>query len=202
MVMLLVADLLWGVRGLSPPHAYLGAVRHALTVGFMTTLIMGVGQRLLPILGHTLLPWPRLALPTFVLIAAGNLIRVLTELATPHSALAFTIMPFSALLELSALALFTANSVRTMWPAPDPLLRTSRVTSATSVSVLLAEHPWLEDHLFSWGFAYVGRVRSVPGELTLGTLATGEGKNVVEIISRINELLEKHPTQAAEAGTD
>src|SRR5262249_9587096 len=49
MTMLLIADLYWGVRGLTPPHAYLGAVRHALTVGFMTTLILGVGQRLLPI---------------------------------------------------------------------------------------------------------------------------------------------------------
>jgi hypothetical protein len=37
MGMLLIADLYWGTRGLKPPHTYLGAVRHALTVGFMTT---------------------------------------------------------------------------------------------------------------------------------------------------------------------
>jgi hypothetical protein len=95
-VLLLVEELYWGARGLIPPHAYLGAVRHALTVGFMTTLI----------LGHPLLPWPRLVLPTFLLIAAGNLLRVLTELATPLSTAAYAIMPFSAVLELSAL---TAN---------------------------------------------------------------------------------------------
>jgi hypothetical protein len=59
MVMLLMADLYWGARSLSPSHSTLGSVRHALTVGFMTTLILGVGQRLLPILGHTLLPWPQ-----------------------------------------------------------------------------------------------------------------------------------------------
>lgn len=186
MVMLLIADLYWGARGLLPPHAYLGAVRHALTVGFMTTLILGVGQRLLPILGHTLLPWPQLVLPTFVLIAAGNFLRVLTELAAPHSAAAFTIMPYSALLELSALGLFTANAVRTLWPPPDPFLRTKQATAATSVAVLMAECPWLEDLLFAWGFAYIGRVRSVPRELTLGTLATGEGLPTEEIIARIN----------------
>jgi hypothetical protein len=191
MVMLLAADLYWGARSLSPPHAYLGAVRHALTVGFMTTLILGVGQRLLPVLGHTLLPWPRLVLPTFILIAAGNLLRVLTELATPRSVTAFSVMPFSAVLELSALALFTANALRTLWPAPDPLLRTKRVTAATSVTVLLAEHPWLEDHLFAWGIAYVGRVRSVPRELTLGTLAASEGKDPQQIIARTNEQLER-----------
>jgi uncharacterized protein involved in response to NO len=192
LVLLTAADLYWSVRGLATPHAYLGAVRHALTVGFLTTLILGVGQRLLPILGHTLLAWPRLVLPTFLLIAAGNLLRVLTEMATLWSAAAFLFMPFSAVLELSALALFTANALRTLWPPSDPLLRTGQVRPTTSVAVLLAEHPWLEDHLFAWGLAYVGRVRSVPRELTLATLAQGEGKVPVEILARINDLLRKH----------
>jgi hypothetical protein len=194
LALLLLADLYWGARGLTPPHAYLGAVRHALTVGFMTTLILGVGQRLLPILSHTLLPWPRLVLPTFLLLAVGNLLRVLTELATSASPAAFAIMPFSAVLELSALTLFSANALRTLWPPPDPLLRTGQVTSTTSVAVLLAEHPWLEDHLFAWGLGYVGRVRSVPRELTLGTLAGSEGKEAEDIITRVNELLRTKPT--------
>lgn len=193
LALLVAADLHWTARGLTPPHAYLGAVRHALTVGFMTTLILGVGQRLLPILGHTLLPWPGLVVPTLLLIAAGNLLRVLTELATPLSTAAFALMPFSAVLEWAALVLFTANAWRTLWPAPDPLLRTGQVTPTTSVAVLLAEHPWLEDHLFAWGLGYVGRVRSVPRELTLGTLATSEGKAPEEIVARANDLLREHP---------
>jgi hypothetical protein len=192
MILLLFAELYWDARGLTPPHAYLGAFRHALTVGFMTTLILGVGQRLLPILGHTLLPWPRLVLPIFLLIALGNLLRVLTEMATEVSTTAFLLMPFSAVLEFSALVLFTANVLRTLWPPPDPLLRTGRVSSSTSVAVLLAEHPWLEDHLFAWGLDYVGRVRSVPRELTLGTLAASEGEDPDQIIVRINEQLEMH----------
>jgi hypothetical protein len=201
LALLVLADLCWGARGLTPPHAYLGAVRHALTVGFMTTLILGVGQRLLPVLGHTLLPWPRLVLPTFLLIAAGNLLRVLTEMATSASPAAFAVMPLSAVLELSALALFTANALRTLWPAPDPLLRTGRVTPMTSVAVLLAEHPWLEDQLFSWGLVYVGRVRAVPRELTLGTLARSEGKDAQEIVARVNDLLRSSPTAGGSAGT-
>lgn len=194
LVLLLVADVYCDLRGFTSPHAYQGAVRHALTVGFMTTLIMGVGQRLLPILGHTLLPWPRLVLPTILLIAFGNLLRVLAELATPLSTAAFTIMPFSAVLELSALALFTVNALRTLWPAPDPLLRTGQITPFTSVAVLLAEYPWLEDHLFAFGLGYVGRVRSVPRELTLGTLARSERKDPEEIMARIKDLLQKGPT--------
>lgn len=60
---------------------------------------------------------------------------------------------------------------------------------STSVAVLLAEHPWLEDHLFAWGLGYVGRVRSVPRELTLGTLIASESQVPEELIPRINELL-------------
>jgi len=37
----------------------------------------------------------------------------------------------------------------------------------------------------------VGRVRSVPPELTLGTLAASEGKVPEELIARINEQLVK-----------
>lgn len=189
MVLLLIAEFTWNIRGTTPPHSYLGAVRHALTVGFMTTLILGVGQRLIPVLGHTLLPWPGLVLPTFLLIAVGNLWRVVTEILTPISPVAFRLMPYSSVLELTALTLFTANALRTLWPPRDPLLRTGQASLTTSVAVLLAEYPWLEDHLFAWGIAYVGRVRSVPQELTLGTLATGEGKQPDEIIARVNELL-------------
>ncbi len=187
---LLAAGQLTGViRGAAPPRAYLGATRHALTVGFLTTLILGVGQRLLPILGHDLLAWPRLVVPIFALIAAGNVLRVAAELATLAWPVAFRILPASAVLELSALALFAANALRTLWPRPDPLLRTGRATPMTRVATLLAEHPWIEDHLIDRGIRYIGRVRSVPAELTLASLAVGEGVDPGPLIARINALL-------------
>jgi hypothetical protein len=197
MVLLFAGNCYAAVRGQPLPHAYLGAIRHALTVGFMTTLILGVGQRLLPILEHTLLAWPWLVAPIFFFIAVGNLLRVGTELATLLVEPAFVIMPFSALLELTALTLFAANIARTFWPAPDPLVRIGRARLTTSVALLLAEHPWLEDQFVDWGFAYIGRVRSVPGELTLGTLARSEGEEPNEILARINDLLQKHFSEQA-----
>src|SRR5579885_3343322 len=69
--LVVAADLGEVAAGHRPGHAWLGAARHALTVGFLTTLMVGVGQRLLPVLGHTLLAWPRLVVPTFVLIGLG-----------------------------------------------------------------------------------------------------------------------------------
>ena len=89
--------------------------------------------------------------PIFALIAAGNALRVATEMATLTWPIAFRILPASAVLELVALALFAANAFRTLWSRRHPLLRTGRATAMTRVAILLAEHPWLEDHLIAWG---------------------------------------------------
>ena len=201
LALLVAGQLIGAVQGIDPPRAYLGATRHALTVGFLTTLILGVGQRLLPILSHDLLAWPRLVVPIFMLIAAGNALRVAAELATLAWPIAFRILPASAILELTALVLFAANIFRTLWPRSDPLLRTGRATPATRVAVLLAEHPWLEDHLVAWGLRYIGRVRSVPAELTLGSLAAGEGFDPEATVARINVLLSGNAGRGQRPGT-
>ncbi len=176
------------------PHAWRGAARHALTVGFLTTLIMGVAQRLLPILGHTRLRWPQLVVPTLVLVGVGNLMRVSMEMATLVWTPAFWLMPLSSLLELTALAVFAANSVRTMWPPPDPLLKTGRVTAHSSVAVLLAEHPWIEDELIHMGIHYLARTRSVPGELTVASMARSHRWDADQLVQQINRLIDARRT--------
>ena len=175
--------------GLEIPHAIHGAARHAFTVGFLVTLVLGMGQRLLPILGHTLLAWPRLVTPIFTLIAAGNLLRVASEVATVWWDPAFLVMPFSAGLEFVALSLFAANAVRTMWPSRDPLIRTGQVTARSSLAALLAEHPWIEDELIASGYRYVAEARQVPAELTVGSFATSNGFDSQSTIARINDAL-------------
>jgi hypothetical protein len=159
------------------------------------TLILGVGQRLLPILGHTLLAWPRLVGPILFLIGFGNILRVTTEVAAVWWAPAFVVMPLSAGFEGAALLLFTANAVRTLWPRPDSLILTGEVTRTSRVATLLAEHPWIEDDLIDGGMDYVGRVRQVPGELTLGSCAASSGQDPDRIIERINRLLREHQNQ-------
>jgi hypothetical protein len=184
-----VVAALQSARGMVVPHAVTGALRHAFTVGFVVTLILGVAQRLIPVLEHTPLAMPRLVAPTFYLIATGNLVRVASELAAAWSTSAFRVMPLSALLELGALTLFSVNIVRTIWPAPDPLLRTGRVTLDSRAAVLFEEHPWIEDELIAWGLDYVRRARQVPAELTIGTMASSNGFEAAETVARINALL-------------
>jgi hypothetical protein len=170
------------------PHAYMGAVRHALTVGSMMTLMMGVAQRLLPVLDRTVLALPRLVLPILLLIATGNLLRVGFELAILVTPLGFSAMPYSALFEWLALVLFTISCVTTMY-RKDPLLRQGRVSTRSSLAVLLAEYPEIEDRLIARGIGYLGRARSVPQELTLGSAAESEGVPARQLVAEINDWL-------------
>lgn len=169
-----------------PVRAYSGAVRHALTVGFVTTLIVGVGQRLLPVLERKVPRLPRLAAPIFVLIGLGNLLRVVSEIAIIPYPRAFVVMPFSAFLEWGALLLFTCTAWGAMYWRESPL-RSKRVTDRNSLAVLLAECPWMEDRLIERGSRYLAEVRSVPPDLSVGTFARQhlrEGGTLAEELTR------------------
>lgn len=183
----------------SLPHAYMGAVRHALTVGFMTTLILGVGQRLLPVLDRTVLAKPRLVVPILVLIGVGNLLRVGTEFATIGTPTAYSVMPVSALLEWAALLLFAINAIATMLHT-DALFSIGQATLRSSLSVLLGEYPEIEDRLIAAGSQYLARTRSVPSELTIGSFAESEGWEPMDLIDQVNGWLSGGIHDTAQSG--
>lgn len=184
--------VLEAAKGAVFPHALYGAARHALTVGFLVTVMLGVAQRLLPVLGNTRLAFPHLLMPIFLLLAAGNLLRVVSEVATLWWPPAFAVMPVSAALELTALALFAGVAWRTMWPARDLFLRSGEVTPHSLVANLLSVHPWLEDSLIGWGFSYLSRVRYLPQQLTIVELVEKQGVDLGQTIQRINDALRGH----------
>lgn len=112
---MLVAAPFWGAatgRGFS--HAWYGATRHAITVGFITLTIAGVAARVVPALhGGGLRPGPAVRGPglwlPFVLINAGCALRVTTQAATDVFAAAFPAAGVSGVLELTGLALWGAH---------------------------------------------------------------------------------------------
>jgi hypothetical protein len=154
----------------------------------MMTLIMGVAQRLLPVLDRTVLALPGLVLPILVLIGLGNFLRVTFELAIIATPLGFSAMPYSALFEWLALVLFTISCVATMYQR-DLLLTKGRVSKRSSLAILLAEHPWIEARLIARGIKNLERVRSVPQELTVCSVAESEGQDADELICEVNAWL-------------
>jgi uncharacterized protein involved in response to NO len=121
-VWLLIAAALgiWAA-GVGAAPGIWGASRHALTVGFIATMIFCVGQRILPsFCGMRVLWSSRLMMVMLVLLMTGCTLRVTSEILAyqDYAAWAWGILPVSALIELTAVALFSMNLVVTFIRPP------------------------------------------------------------------------------------
>jgi hypothetical protein len=90
-------------------HAYYGAVRHAITVGFVSMMILGVSSRVVPTLnGADVSRLSRLWVP-FALLNAGCTLRVVFQIVTDFTSWAFPVAGVSGVLEVTALAVWAAH---------------------------------------------------------------------------------------------
>jgi uncharacterized protein involved in response to NO len=105
-----------------------GASRHALTVGFLATMVFAIGQRVLPAFcGMRLLYSKKLMFASLALLNLGCLLRVASEVPAYEANLhtAWTILPISAMTELTAVTLFALNlGITLLLPPPYPAVLT------------------------------------------------------------------------------
>jgi len=98
-----------------------GASRHALTVGFIAAMVFCVGQRVLPsFCGMRVLWSPKLMLWMLILLMTGCTLRVASEILAyqGYAAWAWSGLPVSALIELTAVFLFAVNLAVTFLRPP------------------------------------------------------------------------------------
>jgi uncharacterized protein involved in response to NO len=98
-----------------------GASRHALTVGFLASMIFAIGQRVLPAFcGMRQLFSSRLMFAALLTLNVGCLLRVSSEIPAyeGYSQAAWHVLPCSAILELIAVILFAVNMVLTLTQPP------------------------------------------------------------------------------------
>ena len=89
-----------------------GASRHALTVGFLATMVFSVGQRILPAFsGMRLLFSTKLMFISLLLLASGCLVRVSSEILAYQdlAGWAWWLLPVSAVTEMTAVSIFAVN---------------------------------------------------------------------------------------------
>lgn len=89
-----------------------GASRHALTVGFISVMILSVGQRILPaFVGMRQLWSPKLMFAGLGLLTLGCTLRVSCEVLAyqGYAPWAWSVLPVSALVELTALTIYAIN---------------------------------------------------------------------------------------------
>lgn len=93
-----------------------GASRHALTVGFAATMVFTIGPRILPFFaGVREIFSKRLALLCLLVLQTGCALRVISEPLAYEgfTDMAWKALPFSGMLELSAVLLFALNLMLT-----------------------------------------------------------------------------------------
>jgi uncharacterized protein involved in response to NO len=87
-------------------HAFFGAYRHAITVGFIMMMIVGVSSKIVPALSGVDLRRATSLWPTFILLNLGNAMRVTFQIATDYTPSAFPIMGVSGFIEVVGLTLW------------------------------------------------------------------------------------------------
>ena len=108
-----------------------GASRHALTVGFVSVMILCVGQRVLPAFAGMRILWStRLMFLALFLLTLGCGARVFCEVLAyqGYAAWAWLALPWSAILELTALTTFAVNMMGTFLLQPAHSVREPMVT--------------------------------------------------------------------------
>jgi uncharacterized protein involved in response to NO len=125
--MLGVAASIWDTSG-----GIWGASRHALTVGFVATMVLSVGQRILPAFAGMRLLWsPRLMFVGLVLLTVGCSLRVSCEVLAyqGYASWAWRVLPVSALVELTALSVFMTNMMCTFLLQPSHAVKEPMLVS-------------------------------------------------------------------------
>ena len=115
-----------------------GASRHALTVGFVSTMVLAVGQRILPAFAGMRLLWsPRLMFAGLFLLTLGCTLRVSSEVLAyqGYAAWAWHVLPVSALTELTALSVFATNLLCTFLLQPSHAVNEPMMVSLPQIAI-------------------------------------------------------------------
>jgi hypothetical protein len=101
-------------------HAYTGAIRHAITVGFISQMILGVSSHIVPRLRGAAAIGGGALWAIFILLNAGNALRVGCEVATDYTHQAFAFMGMSGFIELTGLVIWAMALARVMFAPTEP----------------------------------------------------------------------------------
>jgi hypothetical protein len=185
------------------PHAYSGAWRHALTVGFITSMILGVGYRIIPIFIKQPLASARLMLVSAALIIAGNAGRVTLELLTIGGwAWSFRVIGMTGVLELAALILFAVNIAATAWNHRRVYRATDPLTPDARVQQVVNARPEIQDRLPELGITMFDAAPFIAPSMTMGALALASGMSPRQLIDALRGTALHRPGDREVAGTN
>ena len=117
LVMLLGMPLYQILSGIPFSHAYFGAIRHAITVGCVSMMIMAMAARITAMHAGVAPPNRASLMGPFVLINLGCALRVSLQTLTDWHIIFFALVGISGVLEVAALAWWGGHVTRLIFRA-------------------------------------------------------------------------------------
>jgi len=197
-------------------HAYYGAIRHAVTVGFVSLMIVGVSSKVVPTLKGIDVHALRGLWVPFALINGGCALRVVSQTLADFTPAAFPVAGVTGFLELSGLAVWGIHLWRLMAghaepaeaPAAPPALVTMTpggpITSQSIVGEVIDRYPWLLETFVSSGFKPLANPllrRTVARRTTIEQACRHMGVDVQPLLEILNTQREQPSVQSAPAST-
>jgi hypothetical protein len=191
-------------------HAYYGAIRHAVTVGFVSLMIVGVAAKVVPTLnGRDVRTLSPLWLP-FVLINMGCALRVAGQTLTDFTGAAFPFTAVSGLLEVSGLALWGVHlwTIMAQGAAHGEILKATPLDAGEPVAAghrvgdVLMVYPDLLPTFVSAGFHALANPvtrATVARYVTVETACRLVGVDLERFLAGLNRARTRGPTTGSEA---
>ena len=181
-------------------HAFFGAYRHALTVGFIMMMIVGVSSKVVPTLSGVEVRRARSLWPTFLLLNIGNLTRVSFQIATDFSPAAYRVMGISGFIEVVGLTLWgyelfaNMRAGRKLEKESGWLKTVSQkleITGTTKVGDVLARYPQSLEIFVRGGFTPLRNPvlrKTMAPVITIEQACRREGVDIEGLLSELREM--------------
>ena len=184
-------------------HAYYGATRHAITVGFISLMIMGVAAKVVPVLnGVDSKNLSKLWLP-FILVNTGCTLRVGVQILTDLIPGAFVVIGLSGVLEVAGIGIWAGGIWRVMRsgveafePRRETLLKSGSVTPLDKVGDVVMAAPELIEVFVQFGFKAIRNPvlrRTVARQTSIRQACKLQGIDEAELLNALNSSLKPNP---------
>lgn len=199
--MLLLLPVYIFISGQDFSHAYYGSARHAITVGFISLMIVGMSSKIAPTLrGVSPEKLPSLW-SAFVLINLGCALRVLFQIGTDWHPIFFKITGISGVLEWTGFAIWAWHMTAVMlglgrYTPDDPQAIAKRwgsptltITPGHHVAQVLAWYPLLQEVFVVHGFDLITRPalrKTLATQVTLKQACAMKNVPLDEFIKHLN----------------
>jgi len=197
LAMLLLTPAYQWLAGVDFSHAYFGATRHAITVGFVSLMIMGMAAKVVPTLnGVDPRTLSSLRVP-FLLVNLGCVLRVTMQVATDWTDAAYAPIGLSGTLEVAGLAWWGLGLAGLIWRGRrslDELQRSGdstpeRIEAGHRVADVLDWFPATEPVFYRHGFSALKSPllrQTVARQVTLAQAAAIRQVDLTKLLNDLN----------------